>query len=440
MKFASVFDFIHPDDRAEFAEKRKQLTNKPGESLAFEMRMKHAEGHWIWTEGTITNMLKESGVHALVSNFRDVTQKKHDEQQSEFDRNNLNALINNTPDLMWSVDKNLKLITSNLPFDKLFFGLLGKKLEKGDDILHTALTKERLRLFKTLYKRALSGEMFTEIVSVSMPRGSWSEISFYPILHGHEVIGTACHSRDITQRIISEKKLENQNRELIKANFELDRFVYSVSHDLRSPLTSILGLLSIMEEDTQEPQTLEHTQLIRGRISRLDGFIRNILNYSRNNRTEPEIEPLSLQATVTEVIDSLDGMKEAQDIRFEIAIEETCLFWTDRQSVVTILENIISNAMKFHAPNQLDKYICVKGKTEEDALEMTIEDNGTGIPENAQNRIFDMFYRTSAKAEGTGLGLYIVKEIVEKLGGSIHVTSEENKGTLFQIRLKNLKP
>ncbi len=436
MKYASIFDFIHPDDVHEFIEKRQKIIDKPGESFAFEMRMKHLDGHWIWTEGTITNMLSESGVQGLVSNFRDITEKKIAQQQQEFDRKNMQALINNTTELMWSVDQKLCLIASNKPFDDLVLRTLGRVIQVGESILHEKLDDQRLELYRKLYGRALQGESFTETVSVSFPKDHWSEISFYPISSDGHIIGTACHSRDITARIESEIRLENQNRELIKANFELDRFVYSVSHDLRSPLTSIMGLLTLMEEDLQ-PQALEHIHMIRSRVNRLDSFIKNILNYSRTKRAEITIEPVPLAEMTAEIVESLSGIKEAQHLHFKIDFDERIPFHSDKQSVATILENIISNAIKFHAKERHDSYIRIYGKTEKNALSMTIEDNGIGIAAHLKDRVFDMFYRASAIAEGTGLGLYIVREIVEKLGGTISITSEENQGALFHIRLKN---
>lgn len=436
MKYASVFDFIHPDDIPQFVENRTKIAQKPGETFEFEMRMKHADGHWIWTEGTVTNMLKESGVQGLVSNFRDITEKKIAQQQQEFDRKNMQALIDNTTELMWSVDKNLRLIASNKPFDDLMRRTLGRKISEGESILHEKIDDGRLEIFHQLYDRALQGEAFTETVSVALPKGNWSEISFYPILSDGKIIGTACHSRDITKRIESEIQLENQNRELIKANFELDRFVYSVSHDLRSPLTSIMGLLTLMEEDL-DPQAFEHIQMIRSRVNRLDSFIKNILNYSRTKRTQIVIEPIALTEMTTEIVESLSGIKAAKHLHFEIDFDEQIPFYSDRQSVATVLENIISNAIKFHAKDRHDSYIRIKGKTTKNNLSLTIADNGIGIASHLKDRVFDMFYRASAVAEGTGLGLYIVREIVNKLEGTISITSEENQGALFRIRLKN---
>lgn len=437
MKLTSLFDFLHPDDINDYSLQRAQSINIPGESFKFEMRMRHANGSWIWIEGSTTNLLEESGVNAMVSNFRDITEKKINEQQREFDRKNLNALINNTNDLLWSVDNNLNLITANRPFNKFYTKLTGTKIKKGEMILQDTLTEERTAILKKLYNRALKGKVFSKIVSFSSIDEEWTEISFFPIKNNLKIVGVACHSRDITETILARKLLENQNKELIKTNFELDRFVYSVSHDLRSPLTSILGLLSLMEEESPDTMTLMHINLIRGRITQLDNFIRNILNYSKNKRTNLENEKINLNKIVSQVIESLHGHKELKYIRFENNVPDSINLWTDFQSLLTILENLLTNAIKFHNPNQDDTYVKINAVNEGEIVKLTIEDNGKGISDTHQKFIFDMFYRISAQVEGTGIGLYVVKEIIEKLGGTITVSSQENIGTTFLITLKN---
>lgn len=433
-----LFDIIHPDDLPGFIKKRNKAIKIPGKTFSFEIRVKHQNGHWIWCEGTGTNLLDDPAVNALVSNFSDVTEKKLVEQQREFDRNNLHALINNTNDVMWSIDKNLKLITSNKPFNNLITSLYGKPLAKGENIIRRELTLETRKMYRDFYQRALSGESFTETGRITLPNGYWSETSFNPIWKGNEIVGVACHSRDITERFKSEQKLENKNRELLKANFELDRFAYSVSHDLRSPLTSMLGLLSFIEDETKESQTLEHAQMIRSRVNRLDSYIKNILSYSRNNRTELEIERINLNQTVSEIITSFASKKNVLNVKFEMDIKEDTPFYTDKLAFCTIIENVISNAVKFKSAE--NPFVKINGFVNSQQLSITIEDNGIGIPDHQQYRVFEMFFRSSAKIEGSGIGLYIANEIVQKLHGLISVSSEEGKGSSFKIQLKNLIP
>lgn len=365
-------------------------------------------------------------------------QRKQAEEQTVFERKNLDALINNTNDLMWSVDKQFRLIASNHPFNELVKKLSVNTVSGGSNILIETFSKEQLNRYKFLYMRAFAGETFTEIEYVVLPEEKWSEISFSPIRKGDEIIGTACYSRNITDLKREKINLEKQNRELVKVNAELDRFVYSTSHDLRSPLTSVLGLTSLIEKETNEPHILKYAQMICTSVNRLDDFIKNILNYSKNNRTGLDIKKIPLKKTVNEIVNALRNTTDAEGIAFEIKINERQPFYTDEQRFNTVLENLIANAIKYHKKNCNGRYIKITCESGKENLYITIEDNGVGIAPEYHVKIFDMFFRLPSKTAGSGFGLYMVKEIIEKLHGSIRVNSAEGTGSSFIIKLKNL--
>ncbi|WNH14441.1 PAS domain S-box protein [Thalassobellus suaedae] len=193
-------NLIHPEDLKEYLKKRNKTSQKLGGSFHFEHRRLHKNGSWIWCDGTVTNHFNVPQLNGLVSNFRDISEKKLNDIEKEFDKNNLHALINNTKDLMWSVDKDFHLITSNERFDEAMKLNLGKIITKRTNILSTLLNPEQRKRYKIFYKRAFTGDTFTEVEYTNSPIEIWSEISFYPIFKGKEVIGTACHSQDITER------------------------------------------------------------------------------------------------------------------------------------------------------------------------------------------------------------------------------------------------
>ncbi len=251
------------------------------------------------------------------------------------------------------------------------------------------------------------------------------------------------------ERLLNEHRLERQraeeeliqkNEELQKVNSELDRFVYSASHDLRSPLSSVLGLISLIEFESKEPDTLTYSNQIRKSINRLENFIRNILSYSKNNRLDLEVTPIPLNTTIEEIIDSLHNSKEAEGVTFSITMDEQQPFYSDIHRFRIIMENLISNAIKFQDYQRLERSISITGKVYEDNLWMEVTDNGIGIAEQYQPKIFDMFFRISGEREGSGIGLYIVKETVTKLHGTITVDSNEHTGTAFHVQLKNFVP
>jgi signal transduction histidine kinase len=263
----------------------------------------------------------------------------------------------------------------------------------------------------------------------------WFKLYIEPIDHGIAIL-----LLDISTYKFTEEKLSRRNEELQNANSQLDRFVYSASHDLRSPLASILGLISFIEEKSKETQTLEYITMMRKSITRMGLFLHNMLEYSRNNLTEIKVEPIPIQQSVNEIVDSLRNMKEAEGIDFKVTINEKSQFFSDGQRFNTVMENLISNAIKYHKKNTPGRYIIITGKSSADQLHVFIKDNGVGIATNYHQKIFDMFFRLSGDAESTGIGLYIVKEMIEKLSGSIRINSSVGVGTSFSISLKNLAP
>lgn len=244
---------------------------------------------------------------------------------------------------------------------------------------------------------------------------------------------------DITERKKAEIDLDLQNKKLVKTNTELDRFVYSVSHDLRSPLTSILGIANFIEEESSEPETVKHIQMIRESIFRLDNFIKNILNYSRNNRLSLKVQKMDLEKNINEIVRSYSGNPDAKDIKFIIDIDQRKPFYTDQIRVNTVIENLISNAIKYHKEDGTANFIKISSESDSEMLTLTIADNGVGIDPKYHTKIFDMFYRLNSTKVGSGIGLYIVRDTIEILQGTIAIESELNKGTSFVITLKNLR-
>ena len=228
--------------------------------------------------------------------------------------------------------------------------------------------------------------------------------------------------------------IAQQNLELKKINTELDRFVYSASHDLRAPLVSIQGLSKLAIAESQSDVDRKYFKLINDRVIRLDDFIRDIIEYSRNARTERKPESFLLNPMINEVIENLKYMEGADRIAFLVSssVEEV---YTDKSRLRVVLSNIISNAIRYHNLRQEYPRIQIEASQLQSTVCISIQDNGMGIPDAAHEKIFDMFYRATDRAGGSGLGLYIVKEIIEKLEGSITVSSVFGEGSTFEVRI-----
>ena len=249
------------------------------------------------------------------------------------------------------------------------------------------------------------------------------------------MIGICLGVMDITERKVSEEKVIEQNNDLKKLNTELDRFVYSASHDLRAPLSSVLGLIDIAEMEITDPQPLHYFAMMKGSINRLNRFIQDIIDYSKNARLEVAKEPIDFKDLVSEVIDDLKFMDGAEKIKIGYDIDSSGILLSDRSRIKILFSNLIGNSIKYHNLDQEEPFINISTRINGRTVKLTIEDNGIGIGKDHVDKVFDMFYRASYKSAGSGLGLYIVKEIIQKLHGNISVESEMGKGTKFTIIL-----
>lgn len=232
---------------------------------------------------------------------------------------------------------------------------------------------------------------------------------------------------------VSETHLMRKNRQLQKVNKELDRFVYSVSHDLRSPLSSILGLINIAKLSNDPGEITHILSLIQGRVNAQDHFIREIIDYARNARTETTIETVNLHQLTNEVIDSLRFNLDANRIDFQNTIPADHNIQSDRIRLTIILSNLISNAIKYH--DFTKDYPFIEIGINETQPGFFVQDNGIGMRAEDQQKIFNMFYRGSDRSSGSGLGLFITQEAVAKLNGTIDVQSTHTKGSIFTVRL-----
>ncbi len=231
------------------------------------------------------------------------------------------------------------------------------------------------------------------------------------------------------------RQLVERNDQLKKTNTELDRFVYSTSHDLRAPLTSLMGLINITS-NTKSPEELKkYLNMMRERVHSLDKFIKDITDYSRNNRLDITHEAVNLAALAHEVWESLKFTPEAERIDFQVNIPEDMTIDSDKNRLKVIMSNLISNAIRYHDCRKEMQYIRLETDSRDKVLCLRVEDNGQGIASEYHTRIFDMFYRANEQSKGSGLGLYIVKEALMKLSGSIQLQSQPGLGSTFIIVL-----
>lgn len=241
------------------------------------------------------------------------------------------------------------------------------------------------------------------------------------------------------QYYITRRELKEKNEELSKANEELDRFVYSASHDLRAPLMSILGVVNLARMELGEGEHIEYLEMIEKNVHKLDEFVRNIINYSKNARLDVEATEIDLKTLVQEAFNNLSHYQEDTQIEFHVNVDQDEVFMSDASKIQMLINNFLSNSIKYIDKQKSQAKIEANIVVRNNVANIEITDNGIGIDENHQDKIFNMFYRATRLSEGSGIGLYIVKEVLDKLNGSVKMTSEKGKGTTFYIKIPGVE-
>ncbi|MEL6535666.1 MAG: HAMP domain-containing sensor histidine kinase, partial [Bacteroidota bacterium] len=234
-------------------------------------------------------------------------------------------------------------------------------------------------------------------------------------------------------------ELEQSNHHLNKINHEMDSFMYRVSHDLRSPLTSVMGLISLASQENDTTRRDHYLQLMQKSLNKLDGFIQDIIDVTRNNRQDVKYVEINVKTLVKEYFDQYKYHDGRTDIVCEYENKGQAYLINDEYRLGVILSNLINNAIRFSTQYREDTVVKVSSHIDAERATIQVRDNGPGISKEHQEKIFDMFFRSDNLSGGSGLGLYIVRETVEKLGGNIRVASEVRHGSTFIIELPNQK-
>lgn len=240
---------------------------------------------------------------------------------------------------------------------------------------------------------------------------------------------------DENKELIEAKALvEKQNQQLIKANAELDQFVYRASHDLRAPISSIMGLAMIGMEADDLADAKRYFEMIGIRVQAQDRFIHQIVENAKNSRLELEWEEVAIQPLVLEAIQSLFLLEGVGEMDIQVGVDEGLCLRTDALRFKSIMSNLLRNAVQYRDNKKDRPFIRVDCSCTDHEWILSVKDNGVGILKERQGKVFNMFYRGHEDSMGSGLGLFIVKETVSALGGTIEFESEHEVGSEFRLR------
>lgn len=437
MEGRSPYDFFHPDMIRALEEDHKKreageisdAPSGPPPKMIYLFNTKDRGFRWMESHSRPV-FDKDGNVVLILSTSRDIHERIEAEKEKERYFNYYRTLGNNIPNgAVFMIDKDYNyLIAEGEEFEKL-----GRTTEyyvgkNARDIY----SPDRFKRLMPYFEKLFNGE----------------SVSFEWDFSGKDYIflGRPCIEKDgsipaailLTQNITESKSQANKLKlalvELEAKNFELDSFVYRTSHDLRSPLASVLGLVEIMLKENDINDLHDCAKRIRSSVEKLDTTVGSILEYSRNGNISIEEREIVIENIWTQCLDTHRNMPNASNIEFRYEAEDKSLIKTDPFRLSIIFNNLISNAIKYYDPGK-KSFVKLSAKRHKKFLVLTLEDNGMGIPEDLQPNVFDMFYRASLLSQGAGLGLYIVKKAVNKLGGEINLVSKLGVGTTFTIRI-----
>ena len=251
----------------------------------------------------------------------------------------------------------------------------------------------------------------------------------------HKVLGTA---QDITDQIDAEQAYKKQNIELKKTNRELDQFVYKTAHDLRAPLTNLIGLIGLMRAEDNKELLNSYFDLQEKSIEKLDKFIKQITTHTKNARLEVLAQEINIKSLINDVLKEHYFVENSDKISKIVNVPKDFIFTSDLERLRGILNNLISNAIKFCDLKKDNPNIEITVSAINSKIHICVKDNGVGIATDQKAKVFDMFHRAHKSADGSGLGLYIVKESLNRLNGQVILNSNEGEFTQIDLFLPDL--
>jgi PAS domain S-box-containing protein len=454
----SDYDFLPTHQAKKFWESDSRVLRTGKLSVSEEQITVNGQTKSMLT--TKTRYVDEHGERFVIGCIIEITAIKKGEEEINKLNASLQGIMESTKESIYAVDNNFQYLAFNENHRKIMKDLYKANIKPGVNKLSCFNGSEDAKWVKKELSRALRGEHFVSLHKLEHPKFTGSiETTFNPIRdQSNNVKGVAVFVKDVTERRDFEEKLKNLNdalveqnaqlasrenelratlEELSERNFELDQLMYKTSHDLRSPLSSIMGLVNLANLDKEEKNFHQYLDKIEGRIKKLDDFIKSMLTYAKVNRTEVVHSVIRLDDIAMNCMRELEYLDNFKKIKFDFKIKgKDVPFRGDEQSIGIIFSNNISNAFKYFNP-EVKSFLKLRINVNARRANIEISDNGIGIRAEHLGKIFNMFYRATDRSQGSGLGMYIVKQAIEKCGGEIDIKSTYGEGTHISISLPN---
>ena len=397
-----------------------------------EIRWERVFAHPIWSN-------EENRLVRIIGAVQDVTSQKQSEEMLKETLLQQAAILNSIPDMAWLKDKNSRYVAVN----EQFINAAGREIE---DILGRTDFELWEREFAELYRKldleVMESRQRKSIEEIQMDktgRRYWVETIKTPILNIEgEVVGTVGIAREITERKEAELERETLISELETKNAELERYTYTVSHDLKSPLVTIRGFLGYLEKDALAGNTKKFKDDIRrieDATQKMQALLNDLLELSRIGRLMNQPTDVLFTDIAKDAVELVHGQMEAKNVLIEIQNISASVHG-DRARLTEVIQNLVDNAVKFMGGQPKPQVTIGSVTNEQNETIFFVRDNGIGIEKQYHELIFTLFNKLNTETEGTGIGLTLVKRIIEVHKGRVWLESEPGKGTTFYFTLE----
>jgi PAS domain S-box-containing protein len=441
----SLFDIVHPAHRANLKGELRRIF-EGGKPRRFDVDYVAADGRVVMLSGSIQAQQSGGRTVAAQSILRDVTEQRLAERQLDESQRNLEALVENTGDSIWSVDRHHRLITLNSAFALALEARTGKEPEVGQ-LPADVFPEGDAAWYEEVYDRTLRGERHIALRTDDVDgQLRYFELYANPIQALDGVSGAVFFGKDVTERVRAQEAVAVAKEEAEAANKAKSDFLANMSHELRTPLNSVIGFTNILLKNKGgqfSDKDLGFLQRVLSNGKHLLALINEVLDLAKveAGRMELIIEKVDLGALVVETVQQLEGQAKTKEGHVRLLADvppEVALVDTDSAKLKQVIINLVGNALKFTHEGSVTVRLDLApdGKT---PVAIAVVDTGIGIPEDRLDAIFEAFQQaeagTSRKYGGTGLGLALSRSICLLMGYDLMVESALGKGSIFKIVL-----
>jgi len=447
----SIFDFIDPSSHKQLIENTKQLlegekSDKPTEYIAIR-----ADGSRFIID-VKTSVIKDANGKPLSVLYveRDITERKRKEEELQQSNEKLEAIISSSPDGIGMISLDGKMILMSDQLLKIYgYSTEEKNVITGRSAYEFIAPECHAALLENI-KKLLAGNKETGLTEYTAVRKDGSRFLVdvnSAVLHDVQgrPVSILFIERDITDRKRAEEEIKHKNIELAQVNATKDKFFSIIAHDLKSPFQGLLGLAQILSAEFSNLTEEEKISSIDS-IHKMSGntykLLENLLDWARLQTGLMNLNPeyFNLYAGLENTVSLLRQTAQNKKIVLQNNTDKSLFIHADQNMLSTVVRNLVSNAVKFTNPGGTIVLDAVKTNG---IIEISVSDNGTGIEKENIDKLFDVekhvSRRGTANEQGTGLGLLLCKEMIEKHGGQIFVVSEPGKGSRFAFTIPDLE-